>query len=154
MLRLVYISPLACVPAYFAWVTDQSIKPYFEEHGMGEDAAHTGLVLAGCIIDIVLLYVLLLPSQTPGPGYQFASAVLAIVLLVFNCLTAKYSWEWRQVLDHAGETVLAKNCLALFIIVVFCLANAGIYLLLSALYRLAKCGIYGYEVASYVSSAV
>ncbi|KAK8122198.1 hypothetical protein PG984_010868 [Apiospora sp. TS-2023a] len=127
MWKLFWISVFACAPAYFAWVTDNSIKPYFEEHGMGSDAAHTGLVLASCIMHVVFPYVrktlqfMLLPAP-PGKAYERFSGALSIVALVFDCLTAKYAWEWRQMFELAGETVLAQNCLALFIIVIIGLA--------------------------------
>lgn len=136
--RLSWITICACAPAYFAWVTDNSIKPYFEEHGMGSDAAHTGIVLASCIMHIVFPYVreamkFLLLQAPPGKAYQRFSGALAIVVLVFDCLTAKYAWEWRQLFDLAGETVLAQNCLALFIIVIIGLALEAIGLILGIL---------------------
>ncbi|KAK7985161.1 hypothetical protein PG988_002783 [Apiospora saccharicola] len=115
--RLFWISVFACAPAYFAWVTNNSIKPYFEERGMGSDAAHTGLVLASCIMHAI--------SPT---AYQQFSGALSIVALVFDCLTAKYAWEWRQMFEVAGETVLAQNCLALFIIAIIGLALEAIVL--------------------------
>ena len=138
MWKLSWITIFACAPAYFAWVTNNSIKPYFEEHGLASDAAHTGIVLASCIIHVVLPYVretmkfLLLPAL-PGKAYQRFSGALAIVVLVFDCLTAKFTWEWHQRFDHAGETVLAQNCLALFIIVIIGLALEAMALGLAVL---------------------
>ncbi|KAK8008801.1 hypothetical protein PG991_011352 [Apiospora marii] len=136
--KLSWITVLACAPAYFAWVANNSIKPYFEEHGLGSDAAHTGLVLASCIMHVIVPYVretmkfLLLPSP-PGKAYLRFSGSLAIVALVFDCLTAKFAWEWHQLFNHAGETVLAQNCLALFIIVIIGLALEAIALGLAVL---------------------
>ncbi|KAK7962485.1 uncharacterized protein PG986_003310 [Apiospora aurea] len=156
VLKLAFISVFACVPAYFAWITNNGIKPYFEEHGLGHDAAHTGLVLASCIMHIAFSYVqtilqFLLSPAPPGNGYKWFSGVLAIVAMVFDCITAKYAWEWYHVFQNAGEAVLAKNCLALFIIVIIGLAIEGIVLGPFVLFLLSMCG---YVVVSSAISAV
>ncbi|KAK8074996.1 hypothetical protein PG997_009659 [Apiospora hydei] len=129
VLKLAFISVFACVSAYFAWITNNGIKPYFEEHGLDHDAAHTGLVLASCIMH----------------------GVLAILAMVFDCITAKYAWEWYHVFENACEAVLEKNCLTLFIIVIIGLAIEGIVLGLFVLFLLSMCG---YVVVSSAISAV
>ncbi|KAK7984014.1 DNA-directed DNA polymerase delta [Apiospora arundinis] len=146
---LIFTLVFACAPAYFAWITNNDIKSYFVEHGMGHDAAHTRIVLAACIMHVVfpIVRVLLQFLQlTEPPGmtrhtYKRVSGTLALVALVFDCFVAKYSWEWRQIFVHAGETVLAKNCLALFIIIIFGLALEGILLGAAIIFVLGICGL-------------
>ena len=103
---------------------------------MGHDVAHTGIVLAACVMHTVFPVVRIITHSlqlTKPPGmttvtYQRGSGVLSLVALIFDCFVAKYTWEWRQIFEHAGEVVLVKNCLALFIIAIISLANEGILL--------------------------
>ncbi|KAK8016203.1 hypothetical protein PG993_014392 [Apiospora rasikravindrae] len=155
VLKLALISASACVPAYFAWITNNGIKPYFEEHGLGHDAAHTGLALASCIMHVIFPYVrtimqFMLSPAPLGNGYNWFSGVPALVTMVFDCVTAKYAWEWYQLFGNAGEAVLEKNCLALFILVIIGLAVEGIILVLFVLFLLSMCG---YAVVSSAVSA-
>ncbi|KAI6085858.1 hypothetical protein F4821DRAFT_260553 [Hypoxylon rubiginosum] len=148
MILLCYFLLIICANvvggAYFASIINQELKPYFDSHGMQQDASDArqafGYLVASAVLSGLSLVGTLWnlcrgggsrddedDGKKGGLCSELLSVSAGIVMIVFACLTTEHSWGWWRYFasEDSDHLAAASQELAAFLITVMVLSAVG-----------------------------